>query len=52
VNRIEVCDKDARFIASSGNSSKVYVWNTLKQKPNLKNYHPKERYSAHISDLV
>lgn len=49
VNRIEVCDKEPRFISSSGNSSKVYIWNILKQKPKTSQT-SKDRHSAHLSD--
>lgn len=49
VNRIEVCDKEPKFISSSGNSSKIYIWNILKQKPKS-SQSSKDRHAANISD--
>jgi hypothetical protein len=51
VNRIEVCERDPKFIATSGSSNRVYIWNVLKHKANIKSYQSKDRLAAHASDL-
>ena len=51
VDRLEVCDRDPRFIATSGRANKVFVWNLARHRTGIKGYASKDRLAAHGSEM-
>jgi WD40 repeat protein len=52
IYRIEVCKVDKRWLASSGDTQNICIWDIIRQKSNVEFFRPREKYTTDKCDIM